>query len=122
MPDKVGAQLSRLSQVLSITELLAKTEPDAAMKAKISKARIAQTEAQQQQKQQQQGGGKKKQQGKKDKKRIEGGKQGGVKDGKKGSSKMKKLEGVVKKVKKGGDKVGVRHCLSREVSLSACCV
>jgi hypothetical protein len=39
VPDRVGAQLSRLSQVLHITDLLAKTQPDPALKAKIAKAR-----------------------------------------------------------------------------------
>ncbi len=88
VPDRVGAQLSRLSQVLSITDLLAKTQPDPSLKAKISKARAAQAEAKQQQQQQQQ-----QQQGKK------------TKDEKRGKASREQL-GKEGKGKKGKDKKG----------------
>ncbi|KAF5843807.1 hypothetical protein DUNSADRAFT_5044 [Dunaliella salina] len=88
-PDRVGAQLSRLSQVLSITDLLAKTQPDPALRAKISKARAQQAEAkqQQQQQQQQQKGQKGKEQGKKQQGAGKG--KGGKQDGNKMQSKGK---------------------------------
>jgi len=105
VPDRVGAQLSRLSQVLSITELLAKTEPDVVMKAKISKARAQQAERALQQQQQQ--GKKSKKDASKAEKKEKAGKKKEAKKGGGGQKEGKKpLQGGVKKLKVEGKKEG----------------